>query len=130
METRTHCKINFTTTATSIPFAAHFARPIPVRQAESVLTAASETADTDERRTSATTVFKSLSERLAYKSLTTGEANANKKTAQGTESANVKRSASAAFLLAPSPSPRDALDDTSGIAAATSPPICGEIWKA
>ena len=121
LRTSAHCNANFTVTATAMEYAAYLARPMPVRQAESVLTAASDTAETEVRRTRETSVAASSWTNVPYKRRTMGFAKKNSPSAHGTDSAKVNRSAYAAFLRPPSLSPRATAADTEGIAAATKP---------
>lgn len=101
--------------------AAHFAFPMPVRQAESVSSPASDAAETDERRRSVTSVSASPAVSDGYRSATTGRARTNSPTAQGAASATVTSTASAARRRASSSSPRDAHAATAGTDAATRP---------
>lgn len=74
-------------------YAAYLARPMPVRQAESVLTAASDTAETEVRRTREISVAASSSASVPYRRCTIGFAKKKSPSAQGTDSAKVKRRA-------------------------------------
>ena len=101
--------------------AARFARPMPVRHAESVFSPASVAAETDERRRRRTRVSPSPAVSDGYRSATTGRANTKSPAAHGTASASVTSTASTARRRASSPSPREQHAATAGTDAATSP---------
>lgn len=61
--TSSHCNTNFTAMATAMESAAYFARPMPVRQDESVCTPESVAAETAEILTSETRSAASSAER-------------------------------------------------------------------
>lgn len=119
--TRENSSTNFTATAASMASAARFARPMPVRHAEIVLSPASVAAETEESRSSFTSTSASSAASDGYKSDTAGRAKANSATAQGRASANVTSTANAARRRPSSAFPRAKQAATDGTEAATSP---------
>ena len=101
--------------------AAFLARPMPVRQAESVSTPESVTAETDISRMSVTSVFVSSAPSEGYNIDTIGFASANSPIAQDIDSAKVSASENMALFLPPSSSPRENFAETAGTVAAANP---------
>ncbi len=119
--TSASCKQSFTAIATAMESAAREALPIPVRQAASVSTPASDTADTDKSLIRFASVRASVSDSEAYKSPTILSEKKKRTSAHGTDKNRVSVKAYSARILPSSSFPREKHADTEGTDAVASP---------